>query len=133
MELQHAQMKREGLRVERLQMKTAEALMRALALYWVVGWRSMELCYEAREHPELAAAERFTAEELQVLTVLRGSPVRTLGEAVATVAKLGGWPGYRSSPPYGPKVVQWGLEKLGTMVAYHRMLNVGQLGNNDTG
>lgn len=117
---QHEVMKQEGLRAERLQMRHAAALKRALALYYVVGVRAMELCYEARENPLLPANERFTEDELAVLAVVRGQPTDTLGEAVAEVAKLGGWEGFPSSSPYGPKTVQRGLEALAFMLLYHR-------------
>jgi len=120
-ETQHETLKREGLRVERLQMHSVAALKRAIALYYVVAWRAMDLCLAAREQPEQPADERFGADELTVLAVLAGGEVTTLGQAVALIAKLGGWEGYRSSPPYGPKTVQRGLLKFQAMVDYHRL------------
>ena len=116
----HETIKREGCRIERLQLRDVVALQLAIGLYYVVGCRAMELCYQAREHPEQPAAGRFDEDELAVLAVLRGEPVTTLGEAVAQVAKLGGWEGYASSQPYGPRTVQRGLEALANMVTYRR-------------
>jgi hypothetical protein len=116
----HETIKREGLRIERLQMRSLGPLKLAIGLHYVVGCRAMELCFQARENPALPAVERFDDEELAVLTTLRGSPVLTLGEAVALVAKLGGWEGYASSPPYGPRSVQRGLEALANMITYRR-------------
>ena len=116
----HETIKREGCRIETLQLRDVQALQLAMGLYYVVGCRAMELCYQAREHPEQPAAGRFDDEELAVLAVMRGGPVITLGEAVWEVAKLGGWEGYPSSQPYGPRTVQRGLEALATMVSYRR-------------
>jgi hypothetical protein len=118
----HRALKLDGYRVERLQFDTAEALQLALATYWVVAWRAMNLALEAREHPELPAQARFEPDELEVLSLLRGATVATLAQAVHEVAKLGGWAGYRSSPPPGIKVVQQGLLLLESMVRYHRAL-----------
>jgi hypothetical protein len=118
----HRALKRDGYQVERLQFRSLQALQLALAMYWVVAWRAMNLALEARDNPDLPAAARFAAEELEVLSLLRGEPVETLGTAVAEVAKLDGWAGYRSSPPPGVQVVQRGLEKLAPLTAYHRAL-----------
>jgi hypothetical protein len=120
-ETQHEGLKTEGLRVERLRLRSASALKRALALYYVVAWRAMDLCYSARSQPDQPARERFSQDDLEVLGVLAGSAVETLGDAVAWLAKLGGWEGYPSSPPYGPKAVQRGLVRLEAMVTYHRL------------
>ena len=122
-ELAHRALKLDGYRVERLQFDSVEALELALATYWVVGWRAMNLALEAREHPELPAEERFTADELTVLSRLRGELVTTLGEAVHDIGKLGGWAGYASSPPPGIKVVQEGLLILKAMVRYHEVMH----------
>ena len=118
----HQALKREGLDIERLQLKTAGALSRALAIYWMVTQRAMELCYEARTNPDRPACELLGDDELAVLSLLRGERIQTLGVAVHQIAKLGGWPGYPSSKPYGPKSVEAGLMVLGAMVDYHRAL-----------
>lgn len=128
----HQALKREGLDIERLQLKTAGALSRALAIYWMVTQRAMELCYEARTNPERPAGELLGDDELAVLSLLRGERIATLGAAVHQLAKLGGWPGYPSSKPYGPKSVEAGLMVLGAMVAYHRALGRPGQRNNDT-
>jgi hypothetical protein len=116
----HETIKTEGLGIERLQLRSVSALTLAVGLYYVVGCRAMELCFQAREHPDQPALGRLDEDELAVLAVLSGRPVVTLGEAVAQVAKLGGWEGYPSSQPYGPRTVQRGLEALSHMVCYHR-------------
>jgi hypothetical protein len=121
-ELAHRALKLDGYRVERLQLRTAAALQLALASYWVVAWRAMNLAMEARENPDLPASERFGSDELEVLSRLSGKPVTRLVEAVHEVAKLGGWAGYRSSPPPGTQVVQQGLLLLEPIVRYHRAL-----------
>ena len=117
----HEVLKTRAVDVESLRLRSLEALKAAIGLCFVVAWRAMDLCYAAREHPESLARERLGEDELTVLAVYHGGPVTTLGQAVGVIARLGGWEGYASSPPYGPKVVARGLEKLATMVAYERL------------
>lgn len=124
-ELAHRALKRDGYRVERLQLGTVEALELGLATYWVVAWRAMNLALEARETPDLPADERFDVDELEVLSRLSGRPVTRLVEAVHAVARLGGWAGYPSSPPPGTQAVQQGLLRLDAMLCYHRLLRDG--------
>jgi hypothetical protein len=54
-------------RVETRQMKTAEALSRALVLDMIVAWRVLLLCRLGKAHPELPASVLYSPEELAVL------------------------------------------------------------------
>ena len=118
----HHALELDGYAVERLQFDTAEALQLGMATYWVVAWRAMNLAWEAREYPDRPAAARFEPDGLEVLSRLARRPIVTLAQAVAEVAKLGGWAGYQSPPPPGVQVVQQGLLQLAPTVRYHRTL-----------
>lgn len=121
-EVQHAALKSEGYRVERLQFRTVETLQRALALYHVVVWRTMDLVFQYRTNPEDPPERLFTPDELAVLALLAGHEVTTVREAVRLVAKLGGYAGYPSSPPPGKKVMMHGLETLEAKVSMYRLI-----------
>jgi hypothetical protein len=56
-------------RVERRQMKTAQALERALALDMIIASRVLLLSRLGKEHPELPAELGYSAEELAVLEI----------------------------------------------------------------
>ena len=58
-------------RVETRQMKTAEALGRALVLDMIVAWRVLLLCRLGQAHPNLPASVLYTPAELAVLEVFK--------------------------------------------------------------
>jgi hypothetical protein len=60
-----------GCRIEAKQLKTAEALKRAIAIDLVVGWRILLLTKLSREHPDLPASVAFSPSEIEVLKILR--------------------------------------------------------------
>jgi hypothetical protein len=68
-------------RVERRQMKTAQALERALALDMIIASRVLLLSRLGKEHPELPAELGYSAEELAVLEIKKkrvpGIPARS--------------------------------------------------------
>ena len=57
--------------VETRQMKSAEALSRALVLDMIVAWRVLLLCRLGKAHPNLPASVLYRPEELAVLEVLK--------------------------------------------------------------
>lgn len=101
-----------GLRVERLQIDDARSLGHALALYYVVACRLLQLTYLARHDPERPAVEVLEATELAVLAAASRLPVLTVAQAVAAIAKLGGHTSYRKALPPGVKVLWLGLQRL---------------------
>ena len=101
-----------GLRVERLQIDDARSLGHALALYYVVACRLLELTYLARHDPERPAVAVLEASELAVLAAATRLPVATVAQAVAAIAKLGGHTSYRKALPPGVKVLWQGLQRL---------------------
>jgi hypothetical protein len=58
-------------RVETRQMKSAQALTRALALDLIVAWRVLLLCRLGKEHPHVPASLLYSPEELAILEVLK--------------------------------------------------------------
>lgn len=56
-------------KVETRQMKSAEALSRALGLDMIVAWRVLLLCRLGKEHPHLPASVLYSPEELAILEV----------------------------------------------------------------
>ena len=68
--------------VERRQMKSAQALERALALDMIVASRVLLLTRLGKEHPDLPAELFYTADELEVLGVKkRDGPIRLQRQA----------------------------------------------------
>jgi hypothetical protein len=63
--------------VERRQMKSAQALERALALDMIVASRVLLLSRLGKEHPELPAELFYSSEELEVLEVKKKPPANT--------------------------------------------------------
>lgn len=120
-EIQHANLKSKGFDVETLQMRSVEALEKAIAITYITVWRAMHLAYVARENPDEPAVEYFEADELAVLQLHAGRPLATVQEAVWELARIGGWPGYTSSKPPGPESVEVGLRELRSMVKGYRL------------
>jgi hypothetical protein len=58
-------------RVETRQMKSAEALSRALGLDMIVAWRVLLLCRLGKEQPHLPASVLYSPEELAILEVYK--------------------------------------------------------------
>lgn len=58
-------------RVETRQLKSAEALGRALAVDMIVAWRILLLCRLGKDHPHLPASVLYSPEELAVLEVYK--------------------------------------------------------------
>jgi len=110
-----------GCRVEQLELENGERLRRALAVYAVVAWRLLWLTYQARVQPEASWTGVLERQEWEVLSECRqaeeGSPVRTLGEAVRQIARLGGFLGRRGDGAPGVKVLWRGLRRLQDLVA----------------
>jgi hypothetical protein len=63
-----------GCKVERRQMKSAEALERALAFDMIVASRALLLARLGKEHPDLPAELFYSPDELKVLEVKKGKP-----------------------------------------------------------
>jgi hypothetical protein len=90
-----------GCRIEDLAHETAERLRRAAAINLVIAWPIMSMTLLGRQTPELPAGVLFPDIELRALRAFakrRLNPPLLLGEAVALVAKIGGYLGRNSAP-----------------------------------
>lgn len=80
-----------GCNVEEHQNHSAAALLRAIALDAIIAWRIMLLAILGREQPEAPCELVFDPIECEVLAILTQKKKPTLGEAVITIAKEGGY------------------------------------------
>jgi hypothetical protein len=116
-----------GCQIERLQLESADALLRALALYSLVAVRVLHLTYAARETPTAPATDLFTLEELAMACAaithrrLAADAVPTLATATRWLAQLGGFLGRTGDGPPGAKVIWRGLRRLDALVEGGRL------------
>jgi hypothetical protein len=128
---------KQGCAVEKLELKTAERLQRAVATYAIVAWRLLHLLYHAQKHPAEACTAQFEPLEIHVLRA--GAPARlaappgplTNHHALRLLGKLGGHPGRARDGPPGVKSLWRGLRRLhdqtcGYAIALQNMLLVGR-------
>lgn len=106
-----------GCTIEKLQFKSAEALLPCIAMYMVVSWRLLYLLFLGRTVPELPCSLVFELEEWQSVYAIvkkKAPPEKppSLGEMVCMVAKLGGYLGRKGDGPPGPKAMWRGMQKM---------------------
>lgn len=105
-----------GCRIEDLAHATAERLRRAIAINLVIAWRIMLMTLLGRETPELPAEVLFSDIELRTLRAYAKkkqlTPPTLLGEAVALVAKIGGYLGRNNDPPPGHQLLWHGWREF---------------------
>jgi len=107
-----------GCHIEKLQLETADRLLRALATYCVVAWRLLWLTYEARRHPDVPCNQVLSDEEWHCLFHATHPsldlPEKTpaLHEAVRWIAQLGGFLGRKRDGDPGVKTIWRGLRRL---------------------
>lgn len=106
-----------GLDAEELRMDDAHSLKNALALYYMVAWRLLHLTYLARNDPNQPANKSLDEIEIQVLSRIENAPVRSVHDAVITIAKLGGYRHYKNAKPPGVKLLWIGFRRLEAMIA----------------
>jgi DDE family transposase len=113
----HRTWKRGLCRVEETQLRSRNAVFKWATILAIVASRAMRLTYQAREQPDLSAAEKFSSTELEAIIVLRVPKgialnfVPTLAQAVRWIADIGGYTGPWNGPP-GPTVVGRGLHEV---------------------
>jgi len=111
-----------GCRIEHSQLRTADRLMRLLALFVVVAWRLLWLTYAARVDGQQSCTVAFTRLEWRALFAVhhRGQPLPsqppTLREAVRWLARLGGYLARKHDAPPGAKVLWRGHIRLQDIV-----------------
>lgn len=107
-----------GLRAEDAKLRTAERLVKLLALMTVVGWRIFWVTMSARAHPDTEPETVLTPGEIAALDQINATRPqprianRTLATYVILIAMLGGYLARRRDPPSGNMVIWRGLTRL---------------------
>ena len=105
-----------GCRVESIQLKKAESIIKALMIYSVISWRILYLTHLGRHYPELPCGSVFEEAEWKATCAVvkrkksAGEP--TLGEFIKIVGKLGGHLGRKSDGAPGPQSIWLGLTRV---------------------
>ena len=107
-----------GTKIEELQLKDAESLQKAIAVYSMAAFRVMQLVYESRHHPEVSCEVVLTKAQWITLHMLicgnnqipKQPP--SLQQAVMWIGRLGGHLGRKSDGPPGLKTVWQGFQQL---------------------
>jgi hypothetical protein len=128
--------------VETRQMKTAQALQRALVLDMIVAWRAQMLCRLGKQSPNLPAHLHYSQAELAVLEVYKkntpvaapeapvasdgsvSSSTMSLAQANLLVARLGGFWGRKGDGHPGAQSLGRGLELLAALVHYGQIVGL---------
>ncbi len=105
-----------GCRVEQIQLRKGNALLCAVALYFIVAWRILYVRDVCRDAPELPCTHFFSEAEWRAAFIIQrkliGTSPPSLGEVVELIGKIGGHMGRKKDPPPGPECLWKGLEKL---------------------
>ncbi len=126
--------------VERRQMKSAQALERALALDMIVASRVLLLSRLGKEHPQLPAELVYTSEELEVLEVKKKETAKyaqsqklTVLQANILVAMLAGFWGRTGDGHPGPQILAEGLRLLQVLVWFAKQMKGARAGRQRRG
>jgi hypothetical protein len=121
-----------GCGIESLQLKKAESLMKAVAVYSLAAFNIMQLTYQSRTTPNVSCEVALKRRQWEALYMLKFKTNKlpkqppTLKEATIWLAKMGGYLGRKSDGPPGLKTVWQGYESLLQAVAlYEVMKNLG--------
>jgi hypothetical protein len=118
-----------GCRAEDARLRTAERLVRLIAVFCILGWRVFWMTMMRRAAPDAGAKLVLTDTEMALLDRLVPDKKRTstsvgaLSSYITKVAQLGGYLARTKDPPPGNTVMWRGLSrltdiKLGAMLAY---------------
>jgi len=120
-----------GCGIESLQLKRAESLMKAVAVYSLAAFNIMQLTYQSRETPDANCEVVLSRKQWQVLYMLKFKtkklPAKPPGlqEATRWLAQMGGYLARKSDGPPGLKTVWLGYESLLQAVALYEVLKFG--------
>lgn len=118
-----------GCGIESLQLKKAESLMKAIAVYSLAAFSIMQLTYQSRETPGLNCEVVLTRQEWQTLYILKNKTTKlpkeppNLKQATLWIAQMGGHLGRKSDGPPGLKTVWLGYEALLQAVVLFEIMN----------
>ena len=115
-----------GCRVEQINLRDADSLLPALALYFIVSWRILFLRDFRRAQPALCCSNFFSADEWRAACIIHGRSVGkdppTLAEMIDMAGKTGGHMGRKKDPSPGPECLWRGLGILQCYVEMGRAL-----------
>jgi hypothetical protein len=123
-----------GCGIEDLQLRSVDALKKAIVMYCLAGFKIMQLTYQSRATPEISCEVILTKNEWQALYVtinktgLLPSSPPTLEQATKWIGRLGGHLGRKSDGPPGLKTVWQGYLRLQDMAMMYQQLKK-DLGN----
>ena len=118
-----------GCGIESLQLKKAESLMKAVAVYSLAAFNIMQLTYQSRETPDINCEVALTQQEWQTLYILKHKTNKlpqkppTLKQATQWIAQMGGYLARNSDGPPGLKTVWLGYEALLQAVVLFEIMN----------
>lgn len=120
---------KQGCRVEKLELETAERLERAIATYAIAAWRILWLTYAARQTPEAPCDTALSEPQWQALachahrTASPPAHPPTVADAVRMLGRLGGrvQPRLRTLP--GVKALWIGLQRLHDLTQMYLLLS----------
>lgn len=115
-----------GCRIEALQLRTKDRLLKALATYNIVAWRIMWLTYEARLNPEASCSSLLQPNEWRLLRRKfepknHSKKPPTIRQVVFWIARLGGFLARTGDGEPGLKTLWRGLS------TFHHLLEGSQL------
>jgi len=123
-----------GCGIEGLQLKKAESLMKAVAVYSLAAFNIMQLTYQSRQMPDASCEIVLERRQWEALYMLKFKTDKlpqkppTLQEATRWLAQMGGYLGRKSDGPPGLKTVWRGYESLLQAVALYEIIKK-NLGN----
>lgn len=116
-----------GCAIEKYQFDDPERYFKVALLMSFVAMELLRLTYLGRIHPEDPADTILSEIQLKVLRIklrIRAGPNRmTIGEAIASIGKLGGHLGRKHDGPPGVKTLWRGWRDLQTLVEYTIAMN----------
>jgi len=107
-----------GCRAEEARLRTAERLVKLLAVFCILSWRVFWMTMINRSAPHAAPGLALTTTEIALLDRLvpdkarARTSARTLSSYLIKVARLGGYLGRTRDPPPGTMVMWRGLSRL---------------------
>ena len=119
-----------GCRVEQRRFEHVDRMVRCLAVYLIVAWRTLYVCRLGRSVPEISCEAVFEpAEWKSVYHVVRKEPAPktppTLREIVRMVAQLGGYVNRKRDDEPGPQTVWLGLQRMHDMARCWQLFGPG--------
>lgn len=119
-----------GCRIERSQLKSAQATQALLGFCSVIATRLLALTRAVKAHPQVRAIEQIEGDYIQVLCSQQGLCAQTLSVADywREVARMGGFLARKHDKAPGWQTLWRGLSKLDDMVVGYRLGSKTQCG-----